>query len=184
MKAITTVILISMLLIIAGCEKQVKSTNEKESSSVPPNVSLHIAALQGNLGAVKQHIKAGSDLNVKDAYGSSPLIIATTFGMTDVAKILIEAGADMKTTNNEGSTPLHVAAFLCRTEIVKALLDKGVDKNVKNNFGLIAFESVVGPFDVVKDIYDGMSKGLAPLGLKLDYKQIKATRPKIAEMLR
>ncbi len=183
MKTVTAAMLVAILLTAAGCGKQENSSKEKGQSPKPPGVSLHTAALQGNIGAVRQHIKADSDLDEKDAYGSSPLIIAATFGKTEVAKALIEAGADMKITNNDGSTPLHIAAFLCRTEIVKTLLDKGADKNVKNNFGRTALESVSGPFDNVKGIYDSIGKGLKPLGLKLDYEQIKKTRPKIAEML-
>ena len=44
----------------------------------PPEVSLHVAALQGNLEAVRRYIEAGADLNEKDAYGSTPLMIAAT----------------------------------------------------------------------------------------------------------
>jgi fucose 4-O-acetylase-like acetyltransferase len=174
-KTVTTAILAVSLLTIAGCEKQ---------ENPVPHVSLHIAVLQGNLDAVRQHINAGSDLNKKDTYGSTPLIIAATFGRIEIAKALIDAGADMEITNNEGSTPLHIAAFLCRTEIIEALLDKGADKNALNKAGRTALESVAGPFDDVKVIYDSIAKGLKPLGLKLDYERIKKTRPIIVEMLR
>ena len=183
MKTVTTM-LVFILLTVAGCGKQEDSSKEKGESPKPPGVSLHVAALQGNIDAVRQHIKAGSDLNQKDAYGSSPLIIAITFGKTEVAKALIDAGADMKVKNNEGATPLHIAAFLCRTEIVEALLGKGADKNAKNNGGSTVLETVAGPFGDVKGIYDSIGKALKPLGLKLDYERIKMTRPKIAEMLR
>ena len=149
-----------------------------------PSVSLHVAALQGNIEAIRQHIKAGSDLNERDAYGSTPLIIATTFGKTEVARALIEAGADMKIRDNYGSTPLHLAALLCRTEIVKALLDNGANRYLRNNSGSTAFDIVAAPFDDDKGIYDNLAQGLGPLGLELDYEQIKMTRPKIAEMLR
>ncbi len=91
MKTIQTVILVVSLLIAAGCGKQENPT---------PRINLHLAALQGRVDAIQQHIKAGSDLNVKDEYGSSPLIAAITFGQSDVAKLLFEAGADMKITNN------------------------------------------------------------------------------------
>jgi len=175
MKTVMTAILVVTLLIVAGCGKQESPT---------PHVSLHVAALQGNIDEIQKHIKAGSDLNEKDVYGSSPLIIAVTFGKTEVARALIEAGADMKIKNNEGSTPLHIAAFLCRTEIVEALLDNGADKNLRNNAGSTALEVVEGPFDDVKGIYNSIRKALRPLGLKLDYERIKMTRPKIAEMLR
>jgi len=185
MKTVTAAILIVTLITVtgSGCGNQENSSKEDGQSPKPPGVSFHVAALQGNIDAVRQHIRAGSDLNKKDAYGSSPLIIAVTFGKTEVAKALIEAGADMKIKNNEGSTPLHIAAFFCRTEIVRALLDNGADKNAKNNAGRIPLESVAAPFDDVRSIYEGIGKALGPLGLELDYEQIKMTRPMIAEML-
>jgi len=174
MKTRTTAILVVSLLIAANCVKQENPT---------PRVSLHAAALQGSIDVIRQHIKAGSDLNEKDVYGSTPLIIAITFDKTEVARALLEAGADMTITNNDGSTPLHIAAFFCRTEIVEALLDKGADKNIRNNAGRTALESVTAPFEDVKGIYDSIGKALGPLGLELDYEQIKMTRPKIAEII-
>jgi CubicO group peptidase (beta-lactamase class C family) len=149
-----------------------------------PSVGLHLAALQGNIAAIRQHINAGSDLNARDAYGSTPLIIATAFDKAEVAKALIEAGADMNITNNDGGSALHTAAFLCRTEIVKALVDNGANKYLRDNFGNTALESVAAPFDDVKGIYDGFAQALGPLGLELDYEQIRVTRPRIVEMLR
>jgi len=145
---------------------------------------IYLAALQGNIEAVKQHIGAGSNLNERDAYGSTPLIVAATFGKTDVAKALIEAGADLDARNNDGATALHAAALLCRTEIVGALLDKGANKDLTDNLGNTPLESVADPFDDVKGIYDGIAQALGPLGLVLDYDFIRVTRPRIAEMLR
>ena len=174
-KTITSAIIISLLAAI-GCQKQ--------EEAIAPRVSIHLAALQGRIDVIQQHIKAGSNLDEKDDYGSTPLIIAVSFDKTEVAKALIDAGADLTITNNDGSTPLHIAAFLCRTEIVQALLDKGADKNALNSFGNTALDSVSGPFEEVKEIYDAIAKGLKPFGLILDYERIKAARPKIAEMLR
>ena len=91
MKTVTTTMLLAILLAVAGCGKQDDSDKEKR----PPRVSLHMAALQGNLNAIRKHIGADSDLNKKDAYGSSPLIVAATFGKTETARALIDAGADM-----------------------------------------------------------------------------------------
>ena len=61
---------------------------------------------------------------------------------------------------------------------------KGADKKARNNAGSTALESVAGPFDQVKGIYDLLQSILGPLGLKLDYDQIRATRPEIADLLR
>lgn len=189
-KVVTVAMLAVTLFTITACGGNRANKAEdtiissySEISVKPPAMDIHTATFLGDLDAINQHIKAGSDLNEKDKYGSSPLIIAATFGKTEVARALIGAGADVNCTNNDGSTPLHTAAFLCRTEIVEALLEKDADKNIKNNFGSTALESVAGPFENVKGIYDQFSKDLGPLGLKLDYKQIETTRPKIAEML-
>ncbi len=184
MKTVTTAMLAVTVFVAAGYGMQETSLEEKGQRSKPPGVSLHLAALQGDIDAVRRHIEAGSDLNQKDMFGSSPLNTAAAFGRTEVARALIEAGADMEIRNNEGSTPLHAAAFLCRTEIVKAMLDKGANKYLRNDNGHTALDLVAGPFDDVKGAYDGIGKALAPLGFQLDYEHIKVTRPEIAEMLR
>jgi CubicO group peptidase (beta-lactamase class C family) len=184
MKKVTTAMLTVTLLIVVGCATREYSSREAEQPPKPPGVSLHVAALQGNIDAVRQHIKAGSDLNEKDAYGSTPLIIAITFGKTEVARALIDAGADMEIRDNNGSTPLHLAAFFSRTEIAKAILDKGANRYLRNNSGSTAFDIAAAPFDDDKGIYDQLGAALGPLGLKLDYERIEMTRPRIAEMLR
>jgi hypothetical protein len=155
------------------------------SRPTPPSVSLQEAARTGNLEAIQQHVKAASNLNEKDLVsGGSPLHTAAAFGQLEAVRALIQAGADVNVRNNDGATPIITAAFLCRTEIVRALLDHSADKNAKNNAGATALDSVSGPFDQVKGIYDFLQSALGPVGLKLDYEQIKATRPKIANMLR
>lgn len=154
-------------------------------SSATPEETVAAAAYNGNVEAIKQHIAAGSDLNERDpASGSTPLISATTFDRREAVKALIEGGADLDLQNREGSTALHTAAFLCRTEIVEMLLEAGANKEAMNKVGSTALNGVEGPFEQMKPIYDLLVVVLGPLGLKLDYERIKATRPKIAEMLR
>ncbi len=191
MRLVTTVILVFTLLIAAGCGEKEDAASEKGQPSVsqeapaPPDIGLHAAAAGGDLEAVRQHIEAGSDLNVKDPMGGgSPLTTAATFGQTEIAMALIEAGADVNFRGvKDGATPLHIAAFFCRTEIVKTLLDKGADRNIRNNYGSTPLETVTVPFENVEGIYDNIGSALGPMGLKLDYERIKATRSKIAEML-
>lgn len=165
-----------------GAESKVSDT--AQSKPKPPSQDLIAATFMGNLEAVRLHIAAGSDLNMKDPYGSTALIVAATFDKVDVAKALIEAGAGLDIVNNDGSTALHTAAFLCRTEIVKALIDNGADKTIVNNFGATALVSVSDSFEVTEPIYQEFAKNLGPLGLKLDFGYIEKTRPVIAEMLK
>ena len=177
------------ILLLSSCKTKEEKKDEAASTSTSqvkaPDVDLHTAVISDNLEAVKQHIAAGSDLNVKDPFGgSSPLITAAFFGKTESARLLIDAGADINFQNNDGSTALFTASFFCRPEIVKMLLDKGADKTIKNKYGITAYESVAGPFADVKNTYDMMGQMFAPMGLKLDYAYMEKTRPEIAAMLK
>jgi hypothetical protein len=182
LKNLTTAFMAGIIITMVSCHgDNGKST---EGQVKPPDMDIHTAVILGDLDAVNQHIKAGTDLNLKEpAVGSTALITAAVFGKTEIALALIEAGADLNIQNNEGATALHSAAFLCRTEIVAALLEHGADRSLKNNYGSTALESVLVPFEYVKPAYDQFSKDLGPLGLKLDYNRLEATRPVIAGML-
>jgi len=154
-----------------------------------PDISLIEAALAGDIDAVKQHIAAGTDLNLKDpnpdGAKDTALGVAAAFGKTDVATALIEGGADLDARNKDGSTPLHIASFLCYPEIVQALVDKGADKNVRNSTYGTALEGVELPWAVAKGIYEFLDGIIfKPLGAPLDYERIQETRPEIVEILR
>lgn len=185
-------LLVAAGLILTACGNRQENPNDnnaqspqEESSVKAPKVDIHSATLMGDLDAIRQHIKAGSDLDEREpAMRSTPLISAAVFGKTEIARALIEAGADVNIKNDEGSTALHSAAFLCRLEIVQMLLENGADKNLLNNYGSTALQSVSGSFADVKFVYDQFSKDLGPFGFKLDYDYVEATRPKIAEILR
>lgn len=179
----TPVLLLVVIFIVAACTA--KETTKTDGSVKAPDVDLHTAVISDNMEAVKQHIAAGSDLNVRDPFGgSSPLISAAVFGKTEMAKVLIEAGVDLNFQNSDGSTALHTAAFFCRPEIVQLLLNKQVDRTIKNKYGATAYDNVALPFAQMKDAYDMMGNVLGPMGLKLDYTYVEKTRPEIAEMLK
>ena len=177
---------IALIVLLTACgSKENAAQGQSKSGAKAPDVDIHTAVISDNLNAVKQHIAAGSDLNVKDPFGgSSPLISAAVFGKTEAAKLLLDAGVDINFQNNDGSTALHTAAFFCRPEIVKLLLDKKADKTIKNKYGATAIDNVSAPFAQMKDAYDMMGNVLGPMGLKLDYAYIEKTRPEIAELLK
>lgn len=176
-----TLLLATVLLIAIGLLTSCGAQEKKENK--PPKMEIHAAAFMGKLDEIKAHIAFGSDLNVKDAYGSTALNIASTFGHTEIAKALIAGGADPNVKNSDGSTALHSASFFCYKDIVQSLLEGGADPAIRNNFGGTAGESVSAPFSAVKAIYDQMGRDLGPLGLKMDYEEIQVLRPQIAEMI-
>ena len=179
---------VSLMFLTMACESHQKETSKKAEvvkvTNTAPEMDLHTAILSDRIDIIEQHIKAGSDLNVKEPMaGSTPLITAAVFNKIEAANMLIDAGADLDLKNNDGSTALHVASFFCRTEIVEALLAKGADKTLRNNFGATAFESVAAPYDQVAGIYAQIKNDMKPLGLQIDLEYVEQTRPKVAAML-
>ena len=181
LKTIAGVFLLAALTSACG---QSNARSKDQAAVTQPEMDLQSAVISGNLEAVREHIKEGADLDKKDAFsGSSPLITAATFDKPKIAKALIDAGADLTIKNNDGSTALHAAAFFCRVEIVQLLIDAGSDKSILNNFGATPRETVSGPFEDVKPIYEMLKQQLQPMGMPLDIADVEKTRPVIAMML-
>jgi ankyrin repeat protein len=145
MKTKIKVIFTLMLLVFIGCENQNKSARESEglqTSESAPKVDLHSAVVTNDLEVIRQHIKAGSDLNVLEpSRASTPLITAAFMGNTEAAKILIDAGADLDYQNADGSNALHTAAVFGKTEVAQILIDAGIDLNSQNNQGATALHT-------------------------------------------
>lgn len=188
--SVKTVVSISFffLLLLSACansgSKNTENSTTAKSVVEKPKINMQAAIMSNNLEAIKQHIEAGSDINLKDQMsGSTPLISAVSFGRKEITKALIDAGADLNLKNNDGSTALHSAAFFCHIEIVQMLLDAKADKTLKNNFGATARESVLAPFSDMKPIYEMMQQQLEPLGLKIDLAEVEKNRPVVAMML-
>ena len=76
--------------------------------SSAPDISIHDAANDGNIKAVKQHIAAGTDLNAKFG-GRTPLHFAAYSGHKETVELLIAAGADLNVKDKHGRTPLYYA---------------------------------------------------------------------------
>ncbi|MDQ2091788.1 serine hydrolase [Marimonas arenosa] len=150
----------------------------------PPGMPLPLAVLTGDIAAVEQHIEAGTDLNQRDDFGSSPLIIAAVFDRPKVAAALLEADADAMLRDAQGSNPLHIAAFLGRTEVARSLLDAGVDRYARSASGAMAFDYAAAPLPEERAIFDVLRNQLAPIGFRLDDAEVAAARPVIARMLR
>ncbi len=98
---------------------------------------LHLMAQECNIPMMEILLKASNaNVNVKNAFGSSPLHYVSKCDKKNAAKYLITKGAlvGMKCTI-AGNTPLHVAAACGSTEVAQLLIDKGVDVNAHNKYG-------------------------------------------------
>jgi len=108
-----------------------------------PDISIHDAATEGNIEAVKQHLTAGAEVNAKVNLGWTPLHYTARGGHKEVAKLLIAKGADLNAKNDNGYTPLHWPAGRGHKEVVELLIAKGADLNAKNMFGETPLDAAI-----------------------------------------
>ena len=74
------------------------------------DVPILAAAYNGNIEAVKQHLAAGTDVNVKGGFADgTPLHYAAANGHKEIAELLIDKGADVNAKDIWVHTPLEVA---------------------------------------------------------------------------
>jgi len=83
-----------------------------------PDISIHDAAEEGNIKAVKQHLAAGTDVDAKDMNGETPLTWAAYSGHKEIAELLLANGADVNAKSKRG-TPLSNAVKSGDKEIVE-----------------------------------------------------------------
>jgi ankyrin repeat protein len=93
------------------------------------------AVIKGHADLVKVLLERGTDANVRNASGATPLHDAALKGQTEVARVLVEHGADVKAKNTFGATPLHDAALGGNPGIVDLLLGKGAEVNARDDSG-------------------------------------------------
>lgn len=97
-----------------------KDTNTKD---------IFNAAWNNDIETVKTYINNGGDVNAKNQYDSTALILARD---AKIAKLLIDAGADVNAKSRYDDTALMWAK---NVEIAKLLIDAGADVNAKNLYG-------------------------------------------------
>jgi len=97
----------------------------------------------GDTASVIGYIQNRGDLNVRDYYNMTPLIVAADEGMSNIAKLLIKAGADLNARDKIGQTALHLAAGRDHAEIVKLLLEAKARRDIKAINGLTPYQFAV-----------------------------------------
>ncbi len=120
-------------VVLVGCGTTQQSAPAPEAKPKPPttkapDISVHEAAIEGDLVAVKQHLAAGTDVNAKLAHGqggNTPLHDAADGGHMEVAELLIVNGADVNAKAADGTTPLDYAIHFKQPETADLLRKHG-----------------------------------------------------------
>lgn len=107
------------------------------------------AAKEGSYDMLESYLKNGSDPNIRDKYGMTPLIASVRGGHTECLQLLLRHGAKPNIQDNMGDTALIMAARLRSSEHLKILMRHGANPNVQAVGGhtalmLIANQGITG----------------------------------------
>jgi len=88
--------------------------------------ALMVACLSGlgNESILWLLLKAGADVNTRDAAGRTALLHAASVGNNGYVRVLVEQGADARLAAEDGTTALHVAAERGDVKLARYLLDR------------------------------------------------------------
>ena len=94
-------------VLMVGCGV---SQSAEPPTAKAPDISIHEAANEGNIEAVKQHLAAGTNVNARHKSGGlTPLHFAAYYGHEEIVELLISKGADVNAKRSNGATPLDLA---------------------------------------------------------------------------
>ena len=90
-------------------EPVAEAAQPEPTTAKAPDISIHAAARQGKIEAVKQHLTDGVGVNAKSERRRTPLHSAAREGHKEVIELLIAKGADVNAKDDDGATPLDMA---------------------------------------------------------------------------
>ena len=160
-----------------------EAVKPEQPTAKAPVISIHNAAEDGNIEAVKQHLAAGTAVNTKNEFGAAPLHYAAYKGHKKVVVLLIAKGAGVNAkSDSDGGTPLHEAAYNGQKEIVKLLIAKKADVNAQGedeatplHFAALGGHKEVAEILIANGaaVNANRNDGATPLAIAIDLKHTK-----------
>lgn len=132
-----------------------KSAAKVQMTSQQELISLFFAAAKtGNQEVIDEFLKHGFPVDVRNADGYTPLMMAAYYGHQPIVSTLLKHGADRCARDNKGNTALMGALFKMEFSIAKQLSKVDCDVAAKQQ-GLKTtedFATVIGQIDRFKQL--------------------------------
>ncbi|AVK76214.1 Ankyrin repeat domain containing protein [Pandoravirus neocaledonia] len=122
-----------------------KMSNESGKASATGSVRFPIyagrtppmidALLNRDLDAVDALLASGTDLDIANVQGLTPLHVAVAMYDVGLVQKLVAAGANVDMVDRLGNTPLHLSVYVSKPDVAEALLKCGADATLTNGRG-------------------------------------------------
>jgi ankyrin repeat protein len=125
---------------VSELQRLLKAGATRLSRNRDGETALAVAARAGREPVVSALLAGAASqerrqIDMPDAHGSTPLMLAIHFGRSATARALIDAGADVGAINAIGETALAEAAYAADADIGALLLKKGADPRALDRYG-------------------------------------------------
>ena len=123
---------------------------------------LQEAARGGRAKDIEELIGLGADVNAKDRYGQTALMLAANRGYNIVVELLIEHGAELNVTAKYGLSAIMLAVIGGHVHVIRALAEAGADVTLRGTgdagfYNKTAYDLAAdrGDLDDVMDLLKG-----------------------------
>ena len=99
---------------------------------------LLAASSRGDTRAAQEALSKGANIDARDRFGNTPLILSSDGGYQEITRLLIKEGASLNAVNVYGYTPLLSAVTNSHRYIASMLFKAGADPEIKNKYGTSA----------------------------------------------
>lgn len=116
--------------------KKDKSKKKQGPASTPAlELELFESLKAGKIQRVKYLLQKGVKPRYQDAYGTTPLRLATTKGWASMVVDLIDHGGDVNEEGRKGLSLLHTAAARGLIDVAKVLVKSGIHPSTRTKTG-------------------------------------------------
>ena len=96
------------------------------------------AAIAGGSETIARLLADGEDINKRDRYGQTALMLAAVNGRDEIVGLLLAKGAALNVTAKYGLTALMLAVINHHAGVAKQLVDAGADLTVRGSAAAFA----------------------------------------------
>jgi len=130
------------------------------------SIFSRVMALKKLYPDIYEEFDLENDIDAKNEYNRTALMITCEHWHTKVAEFLIDAGADVNAKDYFGTSPLMFACMYNRDTIVNLLIKAGADVNAQDNDGDTALMKAAYSFDDRVEIVKALISAGADVNIK------------------